>query len=232
MNLIILIGLAAFAYGAQTVYSFDDFVTVSGDALTLRYDNAVAQGRKGDTDRFWVAYEMPPHSNAHVSTVDGIDVIQTNKPERVGMFMLVRKSDGTIEKLRIVDITQDVRVHDRKVYWLGKPTSDDNAALLLSIARSSTAMQVRKDAVFWLGQEMSRRAGDELQQFVSDDPDVEVQKQAVFALSLRNNDESIPSLMRIAREHSNPSVRQQAIFWLGQKRDPRVLDFFEQLLKK
>jgi len=64
------------------------------------------------------------------------------------------------------------------------------------------------------------------------DPAVEVQKQVVFALSQRSADESIPALVRIAKEHSNAAVRQQAIFWLGQKRDPRVLDFFEQMLKK
>jgi HEAT repeat protein len=90
---------------------------------------------------------------------------------------------------------------------------------------------VKKDAIFWVGQEISRRAGDELEKLASNDPEVEVQKQAVFALSLRNNDESIPSLMRIAKDHPNKAVRQQAIFWLGQKHDPRVLDFFEQMLR-
>ena len=64
------------------------------------------------------------------------------------------------------------------------------------------------------------------------DPEIEIQKQAVFAISQRNNDEAVTSLLRIAREHPNAAVRKQAIFWLGQKRDPRVLDFFEQMLKK
>jgi len=219
------------AYG-QTVYTFADFVTVNGDSLKLRYDSAVTQGRQGNTDSFWVAYEMSNRANVRSNSVDGIDVVLKNTPQRTGMFMLVRKSDGAIDKLRIVDLSGDVRVHDRKVYWLGKPDSDESAALLLNLARTSTSTQVRKDAIFWLGQEISRLAGDELEKLASNDPEVEVQKQAVFALSLRNNDESIPTLMRIAKEHYNPAVRQQAIFWLGQKRDPRVLDFFEQLLKK
>jgi hypothetical protein len=37
--------------------------------------------------------------------------------------------------------------------------------------------------------------------------------------------------MRIAKDHPNKAVRQQAIFWLGHKHDPRVLDFFEQMLR-
>ena len=220
------------AAGAQSVYTFADFVNVGGDSLKQRYDNAAAQGRQGNTDAFWIAYEMSGRMNVRINSADGIDVVQRNNPERAAMFLLVRKSDSTIEKLRIVDLSREITVHERKVYWLGKPDSDESAGLLLGIARTSTSMQVRKDAVFWLGLEISRQAGDDLEKLATADPEVEVQKQVVFALSLRNSDESIPSLIRIAKEHANPVVRRQAIFWLGQKRDPRVLDFFEQLLKK
>jgi HEAT repeats len=234
MNIVALLCLLCFAgtASAQSVYTFADFVNVGGDSLKQRYDSAISLGRQGSTDTFWIAYEMSERMNVSLHSADGIDVVQRNSPERSGMFLLVRKSDNGIEKLRIVDLSRDVTVHDRKVYWLGKPTSDESAGLLLNIARNSASTQVRKDAVFWLGLEISRPAGDELEKLASNDPEVEVQKQVVFALSLRNSDESIPSLIRIAKEHPNPAVRRQAIFWLGQKRDPRVLDFFEQLLKK
>jgi hypothetical protein len=236
MNAAILAGLLLVSspgvYGAQNVYAPSDFINVNGDSLKQRYDSAVAQGRKDNNDTFWTAYEMSGRVGSNRKSMDGIEEFQTNTLERIGMFLLVRKSDGAVEKLRIVNLSYDVRVHDRKVYWLGRPISDESAALLLTVARSSTATQVKKEAVFWLGQELSEAAGEGLQNLASNDPEVEVQKQAVFALSLRRNDESIPSLTRIAKEHSNPEVRRQAIFWLGQKRDPRVLDFFEQLLKK
>ena len=230
MNL--LAALALFVFLPQEVYSPADFVRVNAASLKAAYDNAVAQGRRGNTDMFWIAYQVPNRSNVWKSSSDGIDTIQTNYPERVALFLLVRRSDGAIDKLRVVNTTQDVRVHDRKVYWLGEPTGDESAALLLNIARTSGSTQVTKDAVFWLGQEISRQAGIELEKLATSDPNVEVQKQVVFALSQRNNDESIPALERIAKEHANPAVRQQAIFWLGQKRDPRVLNFFEQMLKK
>jgi len=233
MSLAIVLSLFLFSNpAAQSVYTQADFVTVNGDSLRQRFDAAVAQGRKDSGDTFWVAYEMSGRDNVRINSVDGIEVFQTATPERVGMFLLVRKSDGAVERLRIVNLGYEIRVHDRKVYWLGKPGGDDSAALLLSLARTSASTQVKKDAVFWLGQEISRLAGEALQDIANSDPEVEVQKQAVFAISQRRNDESITWLMRIAREHANPAVRQQAIFWLGQKRDPRVLDFFEQLLKK
>jgi len=232
LGLSLLFVLCADAKAPQEVYSRSDFVRVIGDSLKGRYDNAVVQGRQGNTDTFWIAYQMPVRGNVSARSFDGIDVVETNTAEPAGLFLLLRKSDGAIDKLRVVNLGQDIRVHDRKVYWLGDPAGDESAAFLLSIARTSPSTQVKKDAVFWLGQELSRQAGEGLEKLATTDPDVEVQKQVVFALSQRRNDESIPALERIARDHSIAAVRQQAIFWLGQKRDPRVLDFFEQMLKK
>src|SRR4030095_15191395 len=128
MNAAVVILLLVFATVGgyqQTVYTFDDFVAVNGDSLNMRYDNAVAQGRQGNTDSFWVAYEMSVRAGGRSNSVDGIDVVQKNTPDRIGMFILVRKSDGAINKLRIVDLSGDVRVHDRKVYWLRQPNTDD-----------------------------------------------------------------------------------------------------------
>jgi HEAT repeat protein len=224
--------LALFLITSQAVYTPTDFIRPAGESLQVRYDNAVAEGRRGDLDTFWIAYQMPVKTGTRVSSIDGIESTSSTQLERVGMFILVRKADGGIDKLRIVNLTDDVRVHDRRVYWLGQPPGDENAGLLLKIARSPVSTQVRKDAVFWLGEEVSRQAAAGLEALTSNDPEVEIQKQAVFAISLRGNDESIPTLERIARTHPNAAVRQQAIFWLGQKKDLRVLDFFEQILKK
>lgn len=226
------LSFAGLSLGLQNTYRPSDFTTVEGDSTKARYENAVSQGRKGSTDTFWVAYGMPPRNNVRTSSADGIEVVQSGASNNTGMFLMVRKSDGLVERVRIVDLDQDVRVHDRRVYWLGSPSSDDSAAILLSIARSPVSMQVKKDAIFWLGQEISRLAGNGLEAIATNDPEVEVQKQAVFALSQHNDGDSLRVLMRLAKEHPNFAVRQQAIFWLSQKRDPMVLDFFEQLLRK
>jgi hypothetical protein len=216
----------------QQVSSFADFTRLSGDTAKARYDNAVAEGRRGSGDTFWVAYQMPGRGNVRVNTSDGIEIVQKNNSDPAAVFLLVGKADGAVSKLRVVGLGEDIRVYDRRVYWLGELNSDENGALLLNIAKSSASTQVKRDAVFWLGQEISRQAGEDLEKLATSDPEVEVQKQVVFALSQRRNDESIASLQRIARDHPNAAVRKQAIFWLGQKRDPRVLEFFEQLLKK
>jgi HEAT repeat protein len=54
----------------------------------------------------------------------------------------------------------------------------------------------------------------------------------VFALSQLPKNEGVPKLMEVARTNKNPEVRRQAMFWLGQSRDPRAIEFFEQILQK
>jgi hypothetical protein len=40
----------------------------------------------------------------------------------------------------------------------------------------------------------------------------------------------VPLLINVAKTNKNPAVRKQAIFWLGQSKDPRALDYLEEIL--
>jgi hypothetical protein len=53
----------------------------------------------------------------------------------------------------------------------------------------------------------------------------------VFALSQLPRGEGVPLLIDLARNHRIPEVCRQAMFWLGQSKDPRAVDFFEQILR-
>lgn len=44
--------------------------------------------------------------------------------------------------------------------------------------------------------------------------------------------EGVPLLINLVKTNKNPAVRKQALFWLGESRDPRALDFLEQILTK
>ena len=52
----------------------------------------------------------------------------------------------------------------------------------------------------------------------------------MFALSQLPKDEGVPRLIDVARNNRNPEVRKQAFFWLGQSKDPRAVQFFEEIL--
>jgi hypothetical protein len=88
----------------------------------------------------------------------------------------------------------------------------------------------RKQALFWLAQAAGDRvAGTEKEK---ETPETEIRKQAVFALSQRRNGEAVPALIQVARNNRDPEVRRSALFWLGQSNDSRVVDFFDELLRR
>ena len=256
----------------------DLLVLLGGDLASLkaRYDGALAQGQRGSDDTFWIAYQFPLRPGLRINTwdnnvsissttsSDGIEWIPDDStPQRVAMFFLFGKGDGELQKTRLINLSRNFRVHDRRVYWLGEPNAEESLILLarlmtdsprrlssslahymtlhdspnvadhlLQIARAtSNPTEVRTSAITWLGREVSRKAGEDLNALTSD-PNTQVQRQAVTAISRRSDDEAVPALIRIAKEHPNAAVRTEAIRLLGQKKDPRVLDFFEQLLKK
>lgn len=102
---------------------------------------------------------------------------------------------------------------------------------LITLARASDSTRVRADALFWLGQRAGDKAVGTIAEAIDRDPDTEVKRKAVFALSQLPKDEGVPLLIDVARGNRNPAVRKQAMFWLGQSRDPRALQFFEEILR-
>jgi hypothetical protein len=103
---------------------------------------------------------------------------------------------------------------------------------LLRIAKDvDRPRDVRSSAIFWISGAAGEAATRGLQEVV-DDPsgDREVRKSAVFSLSQRPKDEAVPALIRIARTNKDPEIRRNAIFWLGQSRDPRAVEYFEEVL--
>lgn len=141
-----------------------------------------------------------------------------------------------LETLVATDANADGRSRTRNgalaaIALHGGPARDLAADTLLRLARTAPSARTRGDALFWLAQVASAKAGTAIADRVEADPDTEVKKRAVFALSQLPKDEGVPLLIQVARVNRNPAVRRQAMFWLGQSRDPRAVDFFEQILK-
>lgn len=101
---------------------------------------------------------------------------------------------------------------------------------LLEMAKKDDDPAVRGQALFWLAQKAGRKAAGAIEDSIQNDPDTEVKRKAVFALAQLPKDEGIPQLIRVARTNRNPEVRRQAVFWLGQSKDPRAIDFIEEVL--
>jgi hypothetical protein len=109
----------------------------------------------------------------------------------------------------------------------------ESGAVDVLIERASHAADshLRGQALFWLAQRAGDKAVRAIKTALEEDPETEVKKKAVFALSQLPRDEGVPLLIQTARTNKNPAVQKQAFFWLGQSKDPRALQFFEQILK-
>jgi HEAT repeat protein len=116
------------------------------------------------------------------------------------------------------------------VFGLSVSTQPSALTTLIATARDDKSARVRGRALFWLAQKAGRQAVGEISAAVDRDPDTEVKKAAVFALTRLPKDDGVPKLIDVARNHKNPEVRKQAMFWLGQSKDPRAVQFFEEIL--
>jgi hypothetical protein len=108
---------------------------------------------------------------------------------------------------------------------------------LLQIARREASDHERKhsEATFWLGRYAAAKLNGSDVPFDSDESDKsdeeDVKEHAVFALSQLRGHEGVEPLIKVARTNRDPNVRSKALFWLGESRDPRAIDVFEEILK-
>jgi hypothetical protein len=161
----------------------------------------------------------------------------TNQPEflrkKVAFWLGTtrgRRGFETVVKMAKNDPSEDVR--KGAMFALSQSREPEALSTLIQFARQDQSSKVRGEAIFWLSQKAGQRAAKEITAAIEQDPDTDVKKKAVFALSQLPKDEGVPLLIQVAKDNKNPAVRKQAMFWLGQSKDPRALDFFQQVLAK
>lgn len=145
-----------------------------------------------------------------------------------------RQGESSIDELmKIFNADHHEEIRSQILHAFSQMKSPRAETLLLEIARSADDSSSRQQAIHWLGQKAGERSLNMLSETVnSSNADTDVQTQAVHAISQRPKDEAIPLLIKIARTHRNPDVRRAAIHWLGQYDDPRVVEFFREMIQK
>jgi hypothetical protein len=124
------------------------------------------------------------------------------------------------------------KVRDKVTFALSVSKVPSSLTTLIAIAKNDGSTRVRGQALFWLAHRAGEEAVAAITSSIETDPDTAVKKKAVFALSQLPKDEGVPRLIAVARTNRNPEVRKQAFFWLGQSKDPRAVQFFEDVLLK
>ncbi len=124
------------------------------------------------------------------------------------------------------------KVREHAIFALTQSSEPEAVSSIIRVAKQDKSPHVRGQALFWLAQKASKQAVPAISEALDRDPDTEAKKRAVFALTQLPSGQGVPKLIEIARTHSNPAVKKQAMFWLGQSKDPRALQFFEQVLAR
>ena len=133
---------------------------------------------------------------------------------------------------RMVQQDPSDRVRDKAVFALSISKAPSALPTLIAAAKADKSTRVRGQALFWLARKAGNEAAATIAEAIDRDPETAVKKKAVFALSQLPKDEGVPRLIEVARNNRNPEVRKQAFFWLGQSKDPRAVQFFEDILLK
>lgn len=124
---------------------------------------------------------------------------------------------------------QPDKIREKAIMWL--TVSRQRYEPVLKAAHDDKSAHVRGQALFWLAQGAQKKiAADAIAAAIENDPETDVKKKAVFALTQMPNGEGVPKLIEVAKTNRNAAVRKQALFWLGQSKDPRALQFIEELL--
>jgi len=125
------------------------------------------------------------------------------------------------------------RVREHAVFALTQSKEPEAIPAIARIAHDDKSARVRSQALFWLAQTAGRQISETaIRQAIDNDPETQVKKKAVFALTQMKNGDGVPLLIEIARNNRNAVVRKEAMFWLGQSKDRRATQFFEDLLVK
>jgi hypothetical protein len=133
---------------------------------------------------------------------------------------------------RMIQQDPSDKVRDKAAFGLSVSKVPSALNTLIAAAKNDSSAHVRGQALFWLAQKAGKEAVATISDAIDRDPETEVKKKAVFALSQLPKDEGVPKLIDVARNNRNPAVRKQAMFWLGESKDPRAVQFFEDILLK
>jgi HEAT repeat protein len=176
------------------------------------------------------------HSSAQADTVLE-ELTRQARPEKVrekAIFWIgaVRGAAGLSILKNILANDSSDAIREKVLFALSINKQPEALGSLIQAAKTDGSPRIRGQALFWLAQKAGKKASSTIAGALENDPDSGVKKQALFALSQLPQDEGVPKLIEAARTQKSPEVRKQAFFWLGQSRDPRALEFIEQVLVK
>ncbi len=173
----------------------------------------------------------------------------------------IRPGEPAVDALfRIYDADQSPEIRRAVIAGFGNRKSERAGTKLFEIARGSEIVELRKAAISAISRRSGDKAVEFLLNLYDTEKNEQVKDQILSALgygsgvyagtpvaiangqtaigyttnSSRMNDQRvITKLIQIARDQKEPMERRKlAIGWLSRSKDPKVLEFLQELLKQ
>jgi len=129
--------------------------------------------------------------------------------------------------------TRSSNVHGQIIQAVVGLRTPEATQWLIDMAKDKTMdAESRKNAIYWAGQQRSVDMEQLNTIYEQARGDNEVQNQVIYVFSQRKESTAVDKLMAIAKTDQNIEMRKTALYWLGQKNDPRVKQFIQDLIMK
>lgn len=187
--------------------------------------------KQSDSEILAIVLHEPQYSNPAIQAMT-----ESSQPEKVrekAVFWMGNSmgKEGAEQLRRLLATESNTQVRKKITFALSQSKEPEALTTLLQTAKNDKSNDVRGEAIFWLSQKAGNKQAAQAVAEAVEDPDRQVKEKAVFALSQLPNHEGVPKLLELARSHPDSKVRKKAIFWLGQSKDPRAVEYFEQVLR-
>jgi TolA-binding protein len=121
---------------------------------------------------------------------------------------------------------------DKIIFSLSQMGGADNYRWLMDIALNPKEdIEIRKKALFWAGQGHNVDVAD-LVKLYDSMSDREMKDQLIFVYSQRREGAALDKLFQIGKNDPDRELRKKAIFWIGQSRDPRAVQYLQDLINQ
>jgi hypothetical protein len=110
-----------------------------------------------------------------------------------------------------------------------EPTAVD---VLTGLAHTPNDTRLRGQALVQIGRRGGPKAAAELLAAIDKDASPDVRRSALSGLMQMPNGEGVPTLIQLAKTSKDATVRKDAVSRLSGSKDPRVIAFFEEVIKK
>lgn len=199
---------------------------LENDRLSMSFEHRRSNGAEG-AKHLRVFARVDGGEVDRIATFSSDCVVETGE---VSLTELGQVATETSVRWLSDRLTEDeIRELDETLMALSLHPGEGATRALVDAARHQPS-EIRGQALFWLAQRAGEQVAGRLLDAATEDPDAEVREAAVFAISQLSRDRAVLTLIDLARTNRHVDVRREAIFWLGQTRDPRSVDFLEEIL--